>query len=107
MSRLFAGRDPCVKRDNRIVPSNSKSYGRHRGPLYPEILFPDRPSYHYPLSPDLHSGIIDNELKLPSHERPGPFACRYLPGLRRYPGILRKPVPTLAGLCSWIGKYIG
>jgi len=86
---------------------NSKSYDRHCRPPYPEILLPDLPSYRFPLSLDLHSGIIDNELNLLSHEPPGAFARRYLPGFRRYPGLVRKPVPALLRPCSSLDSYIG
>jgi hypothetical protein len=82
MMRL-SGRDPCVESDDGVMPAGSESYGRHRRPLHPEIFLPDFPSYCLPLSPDLHTRIINNELDMLTRERPGTFPWRYVPGVPR------------------------
>jgi hypothetical protein len=65
------------------MPAGSESYGCHRRPLHLEIFFPDFPAYRFPLSPDLYTCIINNELDALSHERPGTFPWRYVPGVPR------------------------
>jgi hypothetical protein len=88
------------------VTSDSESHSRHCRPLYSEILFPDLSSYRFPPSLNLHSGIINKELNVLRHQRPGAFLRLYVLGVRRYPGLLRRPVPTPAGPRRWLDKYI-
>ncbi|HZD14171.1 MAG TPA: hypothetical protein VE196_03385, partial [Pseudonocardiaceae bacterium] len=91
------------------MPASSKSNALYRRPLYPKMLFPDLTSYSFPLSPDLHSGVINNKLIVPSYKRLRPGIVRVRSGraamIFRYPRFLRQLALRLVGPRGRLSSY--